>query len=60
MFRKLVRSDAEIDGILNSAFDAMSYGTSFPDNSYEEGVAAAVEWLINEDSHYPMESLPKE
>ena len=48
------RSQEEIDRVLNWSYQNTDAGESqFPGMSYEEGVAAATEWLIGETETAP-------
>lgn len=43
-------TDSEIDDVLNDANDSVDEGTSrWPGMSYEQGVAATLNWLVNDD-----------
>ena len=51
-----VRSDEEIDDLLNDCMEADESGTSrFPGSMYEQGVQYAIEWLIGQDDTHPLE-----
>lgn len=43
-------TDSEIDDVLNDANDSIDEGTSrWPGMTYEQGVAAALNWIANDD-----------
>ncbi len=44
----------EIDDVLNQAVEAMDAGTKWPGMSYEDGVEAAIRWMLG-DGPNPME-----
>lgn len=50
-----VRSQGEIDNLMNRVLDQMDKGTKFFGMSYEEGINAAINWLFNEDEPNPMD-----
>lgn len=46
----------DIDEVLNQCSDAADSGRSkFPGMSYEQGVEAAIRWLIGDDDSNPMD-----
>lgn len=50
-----VRSQKEIDDLMNKVLDQMEKGTKFYGMSYEEGIDATINWLFNEDISNPMD-----
>ena len=53
---KVVRSEREIDDVLNWAADAVDTGRrSYPVMSYEEGVEGGIRWLLGETDNNPMD-----
>ena len=54
MKEKLKRTDQDINDVQNWAQEAADNGEShFPGASYEEGVAAAIEWLLGYTNDNP-------
>jgi hypothetical protein len=50
------RTDEEIDGVLNAAADAADSGTSrWPGQTYEDGVAAGIQWITGSADDNPMD-----
>lgn len=53
---EIKRTQAEIDEQLNLAADQEMEGRSkFPSMKYEEGVSAAIRWLIGDENDAPMD-----
>ena len=53
---QIKRSDQEIDALLNKVADIQdSAGTAFPGESYENGIQAALEWVLGRWDDPPME-----
>jgi hypothetical protein len=50
----IVRTDKEIDDVLNAAMGAENEGTKWPGMTYEQGVQAAIMWLLGDSSDNPM------
>jgi hypothetical protein len=46
---------AQIDKVLNQCADAQEHGTHFFGMTYEDGVDAAIRWMLGEDDENPME-----
>lgn len=42
---RIVRTQEEVDQVLNWASEGIDGGSKYPGMSYEEGVRAAVDWL---------------
>ena len=55
MSYRIVRTDKEIDDCLNDAAESDSGGSKWPGMTYEQGVCAAIEWMIEQNEHHPME-----
>ena len=52
----LVRSQAEVDTLLNKCADASDAGESqYHGMSYEEGIRDGIQWLIGELEENPLE-----
>jgi hypothetical protein len=51
---KIVRTNAEVDDLLNRASDAEMDGSRFPGMSYEQGLLYAIRWLIGEEDEDPL------
>jgi hypothetical protein len=54
MRRKIVRTDEEINEVLNKAAESMDSGTRWRGMTYEEGVQNALLWLFGELPDNPM------
>ncbi len=54
-FRQIVPQDAEIDAVLNKAYDGLASDSIYPCMSYEEGVIAAMVWLFGDNEIDPFE-----
>ena len=52
---EIVRSDEEIDDLLDQCIKASERGTRFPGETYENGIRNAIEWLTDNSSVFPME-----
>ncbi len=52
---RLVRTDEEIDNVMNKALDASVEGSKWPGMSYEEGIDAAIRWIVGLADEDPME-----
>ena len=50
-----VRSDDQIDDLLNDCAEAEDAGSLLPGMSYEQGIAYAVKWLTDVDEPHPLE-----
>ncbi len=51
-----VRSNEEIDDVLNATVEAEATGQSrWPGMTYEDGVAAALRWVLGQSDSNPME-----
>jgi hypothetical protein len=56
MARPIARSNKQVDDLLNKCSEQEDEGGSaFPGMTYEQGVKAGIEWIMNEDSEYPLE-----
>ena len=45
----------DIDEQLNQAHQGIDHGSKWPGQSYEEGVAAAIDWMLGETDIKPMD-----
>jgi hypothetical protein len=52
---RVVRSEKEIDEVMNKAAEAMDNGSKFFGMSYEDGVRETIEWLRGDSEESPME-----
>ncbi len=55
MAYKVVKSDREIYGLIERSREARKNGSKFPDLSYEDGLLAALDWVLGETNDEPME-----
>jgi hypothetical protein len=56
MGREIVRTDEEIDQLLNECCDQINTGGSkFSGMTYEQGLDAAIRWLTGDADEYPLE-----
>ena len=55
MAMRLARRDDEINRVMNWAAEAMEKGSKFPGMTYEDGVEAAISWLIGDNKDPPDE-----
>lgn len=54
MLRPIVRTDAEVDEVLNGCMEQVDEGGSrWPGMSYEEGVVAALKWALGDTEDHP-------
>lgn len=44
----IIRTEEEIDEVMNFAAQGEDEGTQYPSASYEEGIRAMYEWLIGD------------
>lgn len=52
---RLTRKDPDIEAVLDAAMKQQNIGGSrWPGQTYEDGVAAAVDWLIGASDDNPM------
>ena len=51
---QIKRTDEEIDNCLNEAAAGEAEGSRWPGMSYEEGVGAALRWIIGDSEDNPM------
>lgn len=56
--RELARTLKDINEQLSRAVASMQKGTSLPGMCYEEGVIAALDWILGNVDDEPMESEP--
>ena len=47
------RTQSEIDEVMNWAGEAFDEGSRFPGMSYEEGIMAAIDWLMGHTEDRP-------
>jgi len=55
---KITRTDSEITDLIERCMDAEMVGTSkYPGMSYEQGIKAALDWLIDTgaDDYHPLD-----
>lgn len=52
---RIVRSEKEIDEVLNVAAMGMDRGSAYPGMSFEEGIAEGIRWLTEEGQDPPFE-----
>ena len=45
-----VRTESEINEVLDKVFESEESGSIYPGMSYEDGVKAAIEWILNDDA----------
>ncbi len=55
MSYRVVRSEEEIDDVLDDCLKAEDDGSRFPGASYESGVRYAIEWLIGLGDTHPLD-----
>jgi hypothetical protein len=55
MKQTIVRTQEEIEELLNAAAEAVDEGTRFPILSYEEGMVELWRWLTDADVTYPLD-----
>ena len=53
--RTIVRTDKEIDDVLNKAADAIEDGSVYPGMSYEQGIQAFADWLFGDTEDAPFD-----
>lgn len=53
--RTVVRTDADIDRVLNKASEGIEYGSVYPGMSYEQGIQAFADWLFGYTEDEPFE-----
>lgn len=52
---EIVRNEQEIWDLLNQCADAEEIGSSkYPGMSYEQGIKAAIEWIIGDINDHPI------
>lgn len=51
----LMRSEREVEGMLDKAAKRSHGRSKFPGMSYEEGARAALEWVVDEAESDPLE-----
>ena len=52
--QRIVRTDREIDDVINTALEAIEEGSQFTGCTYEEGIYEMYRWLTREDAENPM------
>lgn len=56
MAYQCARTPDEIDALINACSEILdSDGSKFPGMSYEDGVRAAIEWIVGDDDANPLE-----
>lgn len=53
--RTIVRSDKEIDDVLNKAAEGIEDGSVYPGMSYEQGIQAFADWLFGDTGDEPFD-----
>lgn len=53
--QKIVRTDDEVDTVIEECYNSEAEGSKFPGMSYEQGVKAGIEWLVGDSDQNPME-----
>lgn len=53
--RTIVRTDDEINDVLNQAADGINDGSQYPGMSYEDGIQAFADWLFGDTNDKPFE-----
>jgi hypothetical protein len=51
---KIVRTDKEIDDLLNKCVEAEEHGSAYRGMTYEQGIKEAIDWLTEEGWEYPL------
>ncbi len=51
----VIRSKEEIDEVMNKAYEQMENGSKWSGMSFEEGVRAAIDWMLGNTDDNPME-----
>jgi len=51
---KIVRTDKEIDDLLNKCVEAEEQGSAYRGMTYEQGIKEAIDWLTEEGWEYPL------
>ena len=57
MSYRVLRTEMEIDNLLNQCVEAMHKGSKYPGLTYEQGIEAALCWALNlgRDSDHPLD-----
>lgn len=50
-----VRTEKEINDLIDKCADAAMNGTKFSGMSYEEGIRAGIEWVLGLSDEHPLE-----
>lgn len=53
--RTIVRTDDEINDVLNQAADGINDGSQYPGMSYEDGIQAFALWVFGDTDDKPFE-----
>jgi len=51
--KQIVRTEDEINRVLNWAVDDSEFGSNFPGMSYEDGVREMYDWLVGDSEDAP-------
>ena len=51
----IIRTEEEINDVLNKAVEGVDGGSKWPGMSYEQGVQETIDWLTGNSDHNPME-----
>lgn len=52
---EVVRTDKEIEKVLDKAIDGVAKGSKYPGMSFEEGVREMYDWLTGDQDEPPLE-----
>jgi hypothetical protein len=52
----IVRSEQEIESLLEQCLVAENEGSDYPGMSYEQGIKCAIEWVIGHTDEHPLNS----
>ncbi len=50
---EIIRSEEEINDVLNWVIEAATKGSHYPGMSYEEGVESMYDWLVGDSDERP-------
>lgn len=55
MAYEIVRTDEEIDDVLDKCFEAEQSGSKYRGMSYEQGIRYVIDWLTQECMEHPFD-----
>lgn len=55
MENKIVRTEEEINKVLDKAIEGINEGSEYPGMSYEEGIQVMYDWLVGNIDENPFE-----